>query len=441
MSLDEGQRATFNLKAVVQETGLKPDTLRAWERRYGLPQPDRTDGGHRLYSKKDIETLKWLVSRQEEGMSISRAINLWHQLDAEGKDPLLLDGFGDVTSSSSVPVYTGGEKTREVCQAWVEACLNFDEQRAEHILNQAFALYSPEVVCFEILQRGLTTVGDKWHKDLITVQQEHFATSLAMRKLEGLVAATPPPSRPGRFVVACAPYEEHSFNPLLITFLLRRHGWEAIYLGADVPAYKMEVTMAQTKPQLVILTAQQLFTAANLMELATVLRSENIHVAYGGLIFNLWPAIRKRIPGYFLGERMDNVPQAIEKNMGTLGVLPNIEPLAEQWQQALDHFQTQRAYIENAVWHQLSPSGVPYDHMAHANAIFGRNIQAALLLGNIEYVGNTFSWVKGLFVADEMDADTLTQYLKAYHAALQQHLSEDVGHPIVEWLGALIASL
>ena len=48
MSLDEGQRATFNLKAVVQETGLKPDTLRAWERRYGLPQPDGTDGGHRL---------------------------------------------------------------------------------------------------------------------------------------------------------------------------------------------------------------------------------------------------------------------------------------------------------------------------------------------------------------------------------------------------------
>ena len=52
---------TYNLKAVVQETGLKPDTLRAWERRYGIPEPDRTGGGHRLYSQHDINTLKWLL--------------------------------------------------------------------------------------------------------------------------------------------------------------------------------------------------------------------------------------------------------------------------------------------------------------------------------------------------------------------------------------------
>ena len=49
---------SFNLKAVVQETGVKPDTLRAWERRYGLPQPDRTPGRHRLYSQYDIDMLK-----------------------------------------------------------------------------------------------------------------------------------------------------------------------------------------------------------------------------------------------------------------------------------------------------------------------------------------------------------------------------------------------
>ncbi|MFN3334677.1 MAG: MerR family DNA-binding transcriptional regulator, partial [Caldilinea sp.] len=41
----------YNLKAVVQETGLKADTLRAWERRYGVPTPQRTDSGHRLYSQ------------------------------------------------------------------------------------------------------------------------------------------------------------------------------------------------------------------------------------------------------------------------------------------------------------------------------------------------------------------------------------------------------
>src|SRR5215210_4253986 len=73
----------YNLKAVVQETGLKPDTLRAWERRYGLPEPQRTDSGHRLYSQNDINMLKWLGLRQAEGMSISRAVELWRSLQGE----------------------------------------------------------------------------------------------------------------------------------------------------------------------------------------------------------------------------------------------------------------------------------------------------------------------------------------------------------------------
>ena len=88
----------YNLKVVVQETGLKPDTLRVWERRYGLPQPHRTPGGHRLYSQQDIDTLKWLVARQKEGMSISKAVQLWLNLEAEGKNPLL-----DLSASPSKP--------------------------------------------------------------------------------------------------------------------------------------------------------------------------------------------------------------------------------------------------------------------------------------------------------------------------------------------------
>ncbi|MCB0164950.1 MAG: MerR family transcriptional regulator [Anaerolineae bacterium] len=432
-----GQHATFNLKAVVQETGLKPDTLRAWERRYGLPQPERTEGGHRLYSQRDIDILKWLVARQDEGMSISRAINLWNQLESDGKDPLLIDVLGESSPAVPPPVFTGGEKTREICTGWVNACLDFDEQRAERILNQAFAIFSQEVVCFEILQRGLTEIGDGWHKGKITVQQEHFASGLARRKLEGLVAATPPPSRSGRFIVACAPGEEHTFNALLIGFLLRRHGWEALYLGADVPANTMELTVAQTKPQLVILTAQQLATAASLREMALLLRQTNVHVAYGGLIFNLWPAIRRRIPAYFLGERVDTIPQSIEKNMSMWSVTPPTEPLPEFWQQALDHFQDQRLKIENYVWDVLKAGDIDYEHVAHANTILGRNIRAALILGNIEFIGNSFSWIKGLFLIDEFSQTQLIRYFKAYYQAAHYHLDEK-GKPIVEWLGHLV---
>src|SRR5574342_864696 len=78
----------YNLKVVLKETGLTADTLRAWERRYGLPVPERTPGGHRLYSQRDIETIKWLMKRQAEGLSISRAVDLWNEQLSSGVDPL-----------------------------------------------------------------------------------------------------------------------------------------------------------------------------------------------------------------------------------------------------------------------------------------------------------------------------------------------------------------
>src|SRR5689334_6657286 len=127
----------FNLKAVLQETGIAADTLRAWERRYGLPLPQRSAGGHRLYSQHDIETIKWLMARQAEGLSISRAVDLWNEKIASGSDPLSsLQEYG-----TGRPFGMSLETTRK---EWLAACLRFDTLAAEQILNQAFAAHSVE---------------------------------------------------------------------------------------------------------------------------------------------------------------------------------------------------------------------------------------------------------------------------------------------------------
>lgn len=98
---------TYNLKVVLQETDIKPDTLRAWERRYGLPEPERTQGKHRLYSDYDIAIIKWLISRQQEGMSISRAVQLWRNLEESGQDPLakMVDQPTQLVEKIIVPQY------------------------------------------------------------------------------------------------------------------------------------------------------------------------------------------------------------------------------------------------------------------------------------------------------------------------------------------------
>jgi len=63
----------YNIKAVARLVNLLPVTLRAWERRYGLPSPLRGDQGYRLYSEYDLRTLRWLINQVEAGLSIGRA--------------------------------------------------------------------------------------------------------------------------------------------------------------------------------------------------------------------------------------------------------------------------------------------------------------------------------------------------------------------------------
>src|SRR5512139_25266 len=197
---------TFNLKAVVRETGLKPDTIRAWERRYGVPKPRRTSGGHRLYAQRDIDLLKWMSARQHEGLSISRIVDLWKSLEADGKDPLQVTSHN--LMRQSIPLSDVGELAN-LRQDWVQACLNFDEPRAEQAVSQAFALFPLNSVVLDVLLRGLAEIGEGWYRGEVAVQQEHFASTLTARRLQTMIAAAPAPTRLERVVVAAPPDEQH----------------------------------------------------------------------------------------------------------------------------------------------------------------------------------------------------------------------------------------
>lgn len=436
MTGNDHDTPTFNLKAVIQETGLRPDTLRAWERRYGLPQPDRTGGGHRLYSWRDIETLKWLITRQQEGLSISRAVDLWRRLESEGQDPLRTSELPSHPAGPTVTPFSVGHGIAELRQAWIDACLAYDEQMAEHVIAQASALYPIETVCFDLLQKGLVHMGSGWYQGEISVQQEHFASALALRWIEALVVATPAPTRPARILVGCPPGEEHTFSLLVITLLLRRHGWKALYLGSNVPVARLESTVAAARPQLVILSAQQLTTAATLLDMAHLLQQEEIPLAYGGAIFNHVPALRQRIPGHFLGERLDLVPQVVEQLIGSLKPSPKAEPVPGSYLEALAHYREKQASIEVDVWNALKSGPVAQTHLANANTRMAGNISAALSLGSMAYLGSTVAWLEGLLVNYQIPAGQLYDYLDAYYQAARAHLDKR-GEPVINWLAEL----
>lgn len=436
VSVDQ-ESPTFNLKAVVKETGLKPDTLRAWERRYELPTPKRTPGGHRLYSQRDIETLKWLVARQEEGLSISRAVNLWNEYLTNGRDPLVEVPLEQPEPSDFVNVV--GETLLGLRRAWVEACLAYEEAQAEAIASQAFALYSPETVVLELFQQALAEIGIGWFEGRVTAQQEHFASALAMRRLEGLVAAAPPPTRQGRILVACPPEEEHTFAPLLITLLLRRRGFEALYLGANVPLERMEPTLRATQPDLVLLSAQTLLTAATMLDMAQILSAQGVNIAYGGLVFNNRPRLRQFMPGHFLGTKIDRVAHAVERIIQSGTQVKAKHNVSSAYIDAHAHYVNELAQLEAHIWNTLRHAPIPPSDLARANRDFANSIGAALRLGDITLVGTDIHWFQALLtnMHYRLREQNLNQYMQAYLAAARATLDER-GRVLIEWMESVL---
>jgi len=427
----------YNLKVVLKETGLPADTLRAWERRYGLPVPQRTQGGHRLYSERDIHTIKWLMARQAEGLSISRAVDLWNEHIASGADPLAgLAPSALTTLQTSPAILAMQETTLDAMRTnWIVACLSFNETSAEQTLNQAFSMFSVEAVCVEVLQNGMSEIGTKWYENQASVQQEHFASGLAMRRLDALLSASPAPSRPQTILVGCPANEWHTFTPLMLSLFLRRRGFNVIYLGANVPADRFKETVQAVHANLVILVSQTLASAVALQQTALALTSQKIHVGYGGRIFNLRPEITKRISGHHLGSNVSASLEEVEHILSGKRKLIHVQPASQEYVAAYQFFTSKRTEIELTLKSLINPLAVSSENFQTGMQFLGDNIAAALQFGDMNQVSDEMNWVKFLLHAYQRPDEELIAFMDAYATAVNKHINGS-GKPIYEWLAA-----
>jgi DNA-binding transcriptional MerR regulator len=433
------QSPTYNLKVALKKTGLKADVLRAWERRYDLPRPHRTPGGHRLYSENDIETVKWLRSRQSEGLTISRAVKLWNELLLEGQDPL---AEGSTAFASPAPNQLPLPETRIdiLRHTWVEAALAFNSAEAEDTVSQAFGIYPIERVCVEILQQGINEIGNAWYQGKATIQQEHFATAFASQRIETLISTSPTPTRTQTIVVGCPPGERHSFPALLLTLFLRRKGMDVIYLGADVPIIQMKETINAIQPKLIILAAQLLVTAASLQFSAIALQGQPIPLAYGGLIFNRVPRLRECIPAHFLGETLEESIQKIEWLVVTPVPYPTSGQVKLIHHKLVSIFQDKRPLIKYRLMEILPQGSLPAEYLDEANTYFGDGLAAALSLDDMDLFTPDLDWLVHLLAHRRYPSGSFVRYLTAYRQASAEVLGKD-GAPITDWIGRYLAKI
>ncbi len=219
--------------------GVSADVLRAWERRYGLLTPARSEGGFRLYSEADEWRVRLMQEKLRAGLSAGEAAR---------EVKALRSSRGSRSGESGPPA---PEKLAEELSTALEG---FDEERAEAVLDRTLGVLGLEATIREVLVPYLHRVGERWEAGDLDVGQEHFASRLLERRLLALARGWNKGPGP-RAVLACPTGEQHTLPLVCFGLVLRNRGWRNIYLGGDTPAAAIRMAADTVEADLIVLSA------------------------------------------------------------------------------------------------------------------------------------------------------------------------------------------
>jgi MerR family transcriptional regulator, light-induced transcriptional regulator len=290
--------AIFNIGAVTRMTGIPTATLHAWERRYGFPHSSgRTQGGHRLYSQKDVTLLRSIKAQLEQGISAHQAVLAVQKLDLGGAMSSEHQVEAIQTRSRLSPSPAGKSQL-------TEALFQHDLARADQLMGEMLAFSSPEEITLNIIGPMLAELGEAWEAGRISVSDEHLASNyLRQRLLMWMVTGPPAPgTRP--IVLACAPGEWHEGSLLMLGVLLRRQGWPVAYLGQNVPLEDLSTFVIQVQARALVLVGMLEESARRLADWPKWIKQVDGKplVAYAGRAFVLKPELKDLVSGIYLGD-------------------------------------------------------------------------------------------------------------------------------------------
>jgi DNA-binding transcriptional MerR regulator len=228
------ESAVLRIGEVSKRTGVSPDLLRAWERRYGLLQPTRSSGGLRLYSSADVERVQLMRQHIAGGLATAEAAALALR--------------GGTPESADRPAL-------EVARAELRAALDhFDEPEAQLVFDRLLGIATVETLVAEVVLPYLQELGARWARGEASVAQEHFASGLLRGRLLGIARGWGLGLGP-LAVLACLPGEQHDLGLIAFGLVLRERGWRIVYLGPDAPVETVAEVSARSQPDLVVLSS------------------------------------------------------------------------------------------------------------------------------------------------------------------------------------------
>ncbi len=213
--------ANYSIRDLERLTGIKAHTIRIWEKRYGLIDPERTSTNIRAYCDSDLKKLLNISILNKNGFKISKIARFSPVEIAENINKLS-EHFPDSES---------------LIENLTIAMIDLDEYKFEKILSRAIIQFGFENTAIKILNPFLVKIGIMWQTGSINPAQEHFVSNLVRRKM--LVAIDDQirdtQSHGKTFVLFLPEGEMHEMSLLFASYLIRKRGHKVIYLGQSVP--------------------------------------------------------------------------------------------------------------------------------------------------------------------------------------------------------------
>jgi MerR family transcriptional regulator, light-induced transcriptional regulator len=239
---------------VARRTGLKPDLIRAWERRYGAVEPGRSDTRRRFYSDEDIARLLLLRRVVGTGRGISQVAGLSNEeLEA------LIEHEPPATATSP-PAMTspGGDNLDNLAEAFVSRCIvaaqHLDVWELEMQLERASVAFSRTNLIEKLLVPLMHRIGDLWHQGALRPIHEHMASAVVRSFLGGLHGAYRPEITSPHLVVTTPARQHHELGALIAAATAAGEGWQVTYLGPELPPEEIAAAALQKGARAVALS-------------------------------------------------------------------------------------------------------------------------------------------------------------------------------------------
>ena len=281
MNIEREDRARHPIRVVARRTGLAPALLRAWERRYAVVRPSRTDGGQRLYSDADVHKLTLLCQVIDEGRRIGQVA----ELPPSELEMLVAEDRARGRSFTKRLSSLSKESAEGLLSRAEEAVRGVDPEELERVLIRGALALPFSTLVDEVLIPLLEGIGGGWWKGESGPTHEYRARAAIRKFLEWLLSLLGGGDGAPVFLAATPRGEGNELGALFTAVSAAAEGWRAVFLGTDLPASAIAAGAQEVEAQVVALSVTDPARSGGLEEELEVLRGllpPSVRIFVGG---------------------------------------------------------------------------------------------------------------------------------------------------------------